>query len=180
MSATSPSTPELPTESVPRLAELYWERAYRFAAMVTRNDQESQDVAQEALVRALNQADSYDPERGSFEAWLWTIVLNAARDAGRASGRRVALLERLYRHQVRISAQLEDLAIRRLGDGDLLAAVRQLPRRPRTVVGLRFGAGLSYRQIGEQLGLSEAAALMAVRRALGRLRKELVSKEALK
>jgi RNA polymerase sigma-70 factor, ECF subfamily len=179
MSASSRSIPELPTEAVPQLAELYWERAYRFAAMITRDDQESQDVAQEALVRVLNQAHNYDPARGSFEAWLWTIVLNTARDAGRASGRRIALLDRLHRHELRNGGQLEDLAIRRLRDADLLAAVRRLPKRPRTVVALRFGAGLSYREIGEQVGVSEAAALMAVRRALGRLRKELESTEAL-
>src|SRR5438270_8737717 len=115
MSAASPSTSELPTESVPRLAELYWERAYRFAAMITRNDQESHDVAQEALVRVLNQAESYDPARGSFEAWLWAIVLNAARDAGRASGRRLALLDRLHRRELRTGGELEYLAIRRVG-----------------------------------------------------------------
>jgi RNA polymerase sigma-70 factor (ECF subfamily) len=160
-----------------QLVELYWERAYRFAAMLTRNDQESRDVAQEALLRVLSHADRFDPARGPFETWLWTIVLNAARDAGRASGRRVALLDRLYRQHTHESGDLEDLTIRRLGDDELLAAVRHLPKRQRTMVALRFGADLSYREIGNQLGLSEAAALMAVRRALARLRRELQHKE---
>jgi RNA polymerase sigma factor (sigma-70 family) len=56
--------------------------------------------------------------------------------------------------------------------------VWRLPKRQRTLVALRFGAGLSYREIGHQLGLSEAAALMAVRRALTRLRHELQHREA--
>jgi RNA polymerase sigma-70 factor (ECF subfamily) len=178
MGAIGSQPPELQTESVSQLVELYWERAYRFAAMLTRNDQESVDVAQEALLRVLSHADRFDPARGPFETWLWTIVLNTARDAGRASGRRVALLDRLYRQPVRDSGDPEDLAIRRLGDDELLAAVWRLPKRQRTLVALRFGAGLSYREIGHQLGLSEAAALMAVRRALTRLRHELQHREA--
>jgi DNA-directed RNA polymerase specialized sigma24 family protein len=50
---------------------------------------------------------------------------------------------------------------------------------PRTLIALRFGAGLPYREIGKQMGLSEAAALMATRRALARLRKEIEPKETL-
>ena len=78
-----------------RLVEAYWERAYRFAAMVTRSDQESADIAQDALLKVLRQLDRFDPEQGTFESWLWRIVLNVARDAGRAAGRRQALLDRL-------------------------------------------------------------------------------------
>jgi DNA-directed RNA polymerase specialized sigma24 family protein len=47
------------------------------------------------------------------------------------------------------------------------------------VIALRFGAHLTYREIGEHLGMTEAAALMATRRALSALRKEIESKEAL-
>jgi RNA polymerase sigma factor (sigma-70 family) len=67
--------------------------------------------------------------------------------------------------------------LRRLDDARLLAAVRRLPKRPRTVIALRFGAQLSYREVGAQIGLSEAAALMATRRALARLRLLLQTEE---
>jgi len=56
---------------------------------------------------------------------------------------------------------------------EVLEAVRALSPRHRAVVALRYGADLSYRQIGQALGISEAAALMATRRALAKLRKRL-------
>ena len=77
------------------LAEHYAHPVHRFAAMVTRNSQDSADLAQEALVRALRLRHRYDPQRGTFEAWLWRIVVNVARDAGRAARRHRFLLDRL-------------------------------------------------------------------------------------
>jgi RNA polymerase sigma-70 factor (ECF subfamily) len=159
---------------------VYWERAYRFAAMITRSDQESSDIAQQALVKVWRQLDRFDPEQGSFDSWLWRIVLNVARDAGRAAGRRQALMDRL-RALAREEPErdVEEAALRHLNDERLLKAVRRLSKRPRTVIALRFGAHLTYREIGEHLGMTEAAALMATRRALSALRKEIESKEAL-
>jgi len=156
------------------LARLYWDRAYRFAALVTRNDQESSDIAQEALLKVFRNADRFDPSKGPFESWLWQIVLNVARDAGRAASRRRSLLERLRRDQAtRGEADAGLLAIQRIGDRELVAAVRRLPKRPRTLIALRFGAELSYSEIGNQLGLSRPAAVMATRRALDLLRAQI-------
>lgn len=163
--------------SATELVEAYWERAYRFAAMLSRSPQEAGDIAQEALVRAVASFERYDPARGSFESWLWAIVLNAARDAGRAAGRRRLLWERLRTQEWKRDIPIEDTAVQRLDDAAVLAAVRRLPTRARTVVALRFGAQLGYREIGQQLGISEGAALMATRRALALLRRDL-SEEA--
>ena len=157
--------------------EDYWPRAYRFAVMITGNDAEAKDIAQEALIKAWRQAGSYDPHRGTFDAWLWRIVLNVARDAGRAARRRMALWDRLRDHQPS-PVDVESLALDHIDDQALLAAVRRLPKRPRTLIALRFGAHLAYREIGGQMGLSEAATLMATRRALAALRRDLTSLEA--
>ena len=152
----------------------YWVDAYRFAAMLAHDAQESQDIAQDALLLVVRKLDRFDPARGSFESWLWRIVLNVARDAGRASVRRASLFDRVQRDAwTAAGADVEDIALQNLGDAELLGAVRALNRRPRTLLALRFGARLSYPEIGAQLGISEAAAIMATRRALAHLRRKL-------
>ncbi|MHB8394587.1 MAG: RNA polymerase sigma factor [Candidatus Dormibacteria bacterium] len=154
------------------LASAYSEKVHRFAAMVSRGDQDSADLAQEALLRAIRALPRFDPARGSMDAWLWRIVVNCCRDAGRVSRRRLALFDQLQRvHQA--SADAEREALRKLTDHELLEAVRALSPRYRTLIALRYGAGLSYAEIARQVGTTERAAIMAVRRALIRLRQRL-------
>jgi RNA polymerase sigma factor (sigma-70 family) len=149
------------------------ESVYRFVTMVARSEQDSADLAQEALARALRSFERYDSSKGPLDAWLWKIVINVARDAGRASIRRHRLAEKLGRPGPGDVTTVEDEALRGLTDAALLAAVRGLPVRARTLVALRFGAHLSYPQIAAQMGLTSQAAVMATRRAVEHLRREL-------
>jgi RNA polymerase sigma-70 factor (ECF subfamily) len=140
--------------------------------MVARRNAEAEDIAEEALLKAIRTLDSYDPRRGSIEGWLWTIVVSAAQDAGRAAGRRLALWERLTRLP-EPSESIESIALDRLSDAQLLDAIRGLPSRDRTLIALRFGAGLDHAATGAAVGISAAAATMALRRALHSLRRRL-------
>lgn len=163
-----------PRPTADEVIALYWERAYRFASMVAKGDEDSGDIAQEALTAAIRSLDRFDPAKGSFSTWLWRIVLNTARDAGRASVRRRLLLDRLARQTRTIPLEdPESLAIDRLSDQRLLDAVRALKPRPRTLIALRFGAQLSYSEIAAHIGVSESAVVMATRRALANLRHQL-------
>ena len=158
------------------LCARYAERVYRFAAMVARQDIEAEDIAQEALERSIRKLGQFDPRRGTVENWLFRIVTNAAKDAGRVASRRLALWQRLVAQRPDPEADADEVEVRaldRLSDGDLLAAVRRLRPRERTVIALRFGADLDHASIGAAIGLSPNAARVAVRRALDRLRDQL-------
>ncbi len=166
--APGPLTPE-------RLAEEYAPLVYRFSAMICRDLHQAEDLSQEALLRAMQALDRFDPARGSAEGWLWRIVVNLARDSGRAAGRWALAWDRLTARGTAESWQepVESLVIRRLRDEELLEAVRTLPRRHRTLIGLRFGASLSYAEIGAQFGQNEDAVKQATYRALASLRRRL-------
>jgi RNA polymerase sigma factor (sigma-70 family) len=139
----------------------------RFAAFVALPS-DAEDIAQDALIKALRNLDRFDSKRGSIEAWLWRIVVNTARDAQRRAWTRATLPDRLGGESTFTSA--EDVAIERLSAAELLAHVRRLPPRDRELIGLRFGADLDTAHVGEAVGLSAESARRAIGRALGRLR----------
>lgn len=83
------------------LCERYADRVYRFAAMVSRSGGDAMDLAQAALEHAIRGLPKMDPDRGDIEGWLYRIVVNAARDAGRVARRQHALLDRARTLMVR-------------------------------------------------------------------------------
>ena len=151
------------------LCARYAPRVYRFAAMVAAGDVEAEDLAQDALVRAIRNLGRFDARRGSVETWLWRIVVNDAMDAGRVSTRRHRVWER-FLSQPTTAENVEDLALMRITASELLAAVRRLRPRERGMIALRFGAGLGFADVGAAYGITPAAATMAIRRALDTLR----------
>jgi RNA polymerase sigma-70 factor (ECF subfamily) len=145
--------------------------------MVSPRGAEPDDLAQQALLRALEAINTFDPRRGTLDAWLWRIVVNVGRDAGRVVRRRELLLERLARDHSMVGASPESVALDQWRDRELVAAIRDLPRRYRSLIALRYGAELSADEVAAVLGTTRMAVAKATRRALDTLRARLVAME---
>lgn len=159
--------------SAEELCRRYSLSVCRFAAMAAGGPADADDLAQEALLRAIRAIHTYDSAKGPPEGWLWRIVANTARDAARRRERARWLLERLTFAAPRESESVEAAVLTRLRDADLHAQMRLLPHRDRTLLALRYGAGLDTDEVGAAVGLSPDSAGKAIRRALARLRARL-------
>jgi RNA polymerase sigma-70 factor (ECF subfamily) len=155
------------------LCRRYASSVCRFAGMVAGSASDADDLAQDALLRAVRAIRTYDSAKGSPEAWLWRIVVNAARDSARRRERARWLLEKVTFAAPRESESVEDEVLARLRDSDLHAQLRGLPHRDRTLLALRYGAGLEVAEVGAAVGLSPDSTGKAIRRALARLRARL-------
>jgi RNA polymerase sigma-70 factor (ECF subfamily) len=155
------------------LCRRYAPSVCRFAAMIARSSPDADDLAQDALLRAVRAIGSYDPARGTPEAWLWRIVVNAARDSAHRGDRARALLARLAFNSPRESESVETTVLANLRDADLHAQLRLLSYRDRALLALRYGAGLDTAEVAAAVGLSPDSAGKAIRRALARLRARL-------
>jgi RNA polymerase sigma-70 factor (ECF subfamily) len=144
--------------SLHELEELYRSRFdvfARVAASVTGDGERARDAVQEAFATAVRKRGSFRGE-GPLEAWVWRIVLNAARSDVRRSIRAVDY------EQAATNGHPER-------DAELRAALARLPERQRTAVFLRYYADLDYVAIGEALGIrtgTVAATLNAAHIAL--------------
>jgi RNA polymerase sigma-70 factor, ECF subfamily len=153
------------------LCEIYAKRIYKFAQMISTDSRNAEDLAQDALERAIRGLKSFDPAKGEIEGWLWRIVVNASRDAGRILGRQRLAFERLAGRWV-VDQKVVDLADH-ISRAEVLDAVRALSPRHRAVIALRYGADLDFQHVGQALGITESAASMVTRRALANLRTRL-------
>ena len=122
----------------------------RVAAAIAGDRELGRDAVQEAFAKAVRGRRSYRGA-GTLEAWVWRIVVNAARDARR-----------------RRPVPGEPLEAGANGSGPVLA-LDLLTDRQREIVFLRYYADLDYAAIAEALAISPGtvgATLNAARRTL--------------
>lgn len=151
-----------------QLCAQYATRVARFASMAAGNDADADDIAQDALLKAIGALDRYDPQRGSLDAWLFRIVANTARDTGRRARVR-DMFARVF-PQPAPSADPEAAAIERSTASEVYLAIARLNARDRELLALRFGSELSTSEVGTIVGLGAESARRAIGRALERLR----------
>jgi RNA polymerase sigma-70 factor (ECF subfamily) len=144
---------------------------YRYARSRTSTEEDGIDLTAVTFERALGAIGRYRPSGGGFVAWLLRIARNAAIDHGRRA-----------RPVVDLVADLEDrhpdhgpeaAALGRERRRALARALATLPGEQRDAIVLRFGSGLTARQIGDVLGKREAATQKLLSRALVTLRERI-------
>ena len=132
----------------------------RVAASVTGDSDRARDAVQEAFARAVRGRRSFRCE-GPLEAWVWRIVLNAARSAAPKAS----------------PTMDEDRLAASNGhperDVELRVALARLPERQRTTVFLRYYADLEYAAIGDVLGIQTGTVSATLNAAHAALRSQL-------
>lgn len=132
---------------------------YRFLLFSVGPD-DAADCLQETLVAALRAYPRLE-DGSNLRAWALTIAHRKAIDAHRARARRPLPVDRFPERGVGPEP---------LPDESLWDAVGQLAPKQRASIVLRFVSDLAFRQVGEIIGCSEAAARQSVRDGLARLR----------
>jgi RNA polymerase sigma factor (sigma-70 family) len=135
------------------------------------------DLAQEAVQASWPQAwrkmsTIRDPER--LRPWLISIAVNETKQIVRRRGRRMV-------REIPIDAEGSGWNVAstrgdpgaRTAELDLANALKNLDERDRTLVGLRYAAGLTSTEIGRITGMSAGGVRSRLARLLDRLRKEL-------
>jgi DNA-directed RNA polymerase specialized sigma24 family protein len=139
------------------LEELYRTQRPQFcraAAAIAGDRALGEDVVQDAFARAVRKRRAYRG-RGSLEAWVWRIVVNAARAARR---KRPVPVDLHDRHENPSP-----------NGGGVLLPLDLLTDRQREVLFLHYYADLDYATIAEALGISPGtvgATLTTARRVL--------------
>lgn len=159
--------------AVALLFERYADPVYRYALARSGSSAVADDVVGETFLAVLETLERFDPLRGSFAAWLFTIAARRVSDHARRERRFWRAVTRHWSPPPAPDDDALDQLVRREDAARLRAALARLPADERELVLLRYAAGLTSAQIGELLGLSAGATRMRLSRVRERLALDL-------
>lgn len=148
------------------LFDRYYERLRAFAYRIMLDDGAAEDVTQESFIKAARGIHNLEASR-TFQAWLYRICTNTARDALRAKRTHEAKLEHAARH-------LEILHDGKNADAASEAAfelMQGLSPEQREAVALVFLEDYTHAEAASRLGCAESTVSWRIYLAKRRLRK---------
>lgn len=166
-----------------RLVETYYEMIYRLALKMLNDSQDAEDILQETFIKAYQHIRNFDG-RSELSTWLYRIATNEALMQLRRKRPQTFSIEN---PEFSDEAEPEPVQIVDwccLPEEELISAeaqarmdvaIEKLPASLRVVFVLRDIQGLSTRETGEVLDLSETAVKTRLSRARLRLREDLSS-----
>lgn len=163
------------------LVERHSPAVFRLAYLMTRNEQDAEDVVQETFLKSFQQIRNYDAGRAAFGTWLHRIGVNCSLDVMR---RRKVRREKMpdlgegaefdWWEQVRAEGPSPE---RLTESGQIAAMVKPaldaLSATERTAFVLRHFEGCRTDEIAQVMGTGKSAAKQAVFRAVQKLRAAL-------
>ena len=162
----------------------YRRSVFGWLLRMSQDEGEAEDLHQEVWLKVIRGIDGYSA--GSFRAWLWRVVRNAAADRAR---KHVAepILDAPMEEGADAAAFVDQVpdetvvsVLTRMEEEERKAAVREavdgLSRRLKEVVLLRLNGELKFLEIADILGLPIGTVLGRMNLALAKLRQALSQK----
>lgn len=162
----------------------YRRAVFGWLLRMSQDEGEAEDLHQEVWLKVIRGIDGYSA--GSFRAWLWRVVRNAAADRAR---KHVAepILDAPVEEGADAAAFVDQVpdetvvsVLTRMEEEERRAAVREavdgLSRRLKEVVLLRLNGELKFQEIADILGLPIGTVLGRMNLALAKLRQALSQK----
>ncbi len=161
------------------LYRVYAADVYRLVYGLLGHQQDAEEVVQDSFVYAMRNLARYDPSRASFRTWLFIIATSRARNKRRRHWLPTVSLRQLLSVGVELPAEedvdrpLENRVEDANRQRDLMTALDTLSPKLREAAVLRYFEGLTYKEMGQILGVSHKTAKSRVRLAHRALRAEI-------
>jgi len=147
------------------LYDRYFERVLGYVRLRVRDEFICEDVASTVFTTALAQLCRFRGD-GTFAGWLFQIARNAVRDVQRRPA-----ASRLPHDPVAYEPDVEERFLAFERATHLHTQIRLLTPGQQHLIGLRYGAGLAFDEIGAMVGATPGTARVRVHRILEDLRR---------
>jgi RNA polymerase sigma-70 factor, ECF subfamily len=147
------------------LYDRYFDRVLGYVRLRIRDEPTCEDITSTVFTAALEQLRRFRGD-GAFAGWLFQIARNKVRDVER---RPAAAL--LGGEVTSSEPDLEERLLAHERAAQLRIAIRLLTPEQQHLIGLRYGAGLAFDEIGTIVGATSGTVRVRMHRTLEQLRR---------
>lgn len=168
--------------AISQLIERHSRRVRNYIRMLVKDHDLTEDIFQETFIKAVRVIDEGRYcDNGKFLSWVLRIAHNLVIYYFRNRRQNKSVTESDAGYDVLGTLKfadrtIEDELVSEQIERDIRSLVESLPEEQREVVRMRYFAGLSFKEIAEQTGVSINTALGRMRYALINLRKLIKEK----
>jgi len=147
---------------------------FRIAYRITGDAGKAEDVAHDAFIKYYQRGIPF-PDENQSKYWLIRVVRNIALNHEKRKARERNAFERLRKATPVATSSSEETYLQKEMEKEVQAALNLLPYKLRVVLVLKEYEGLTYREIGSIMGITEGNVKVRVFR--GREKLERIFKE---
>ncbi len=155
------------TERFEEVYDEYADRIYRFIYYKMYHTETAEDILSQVFLKAYEKWESYDPDKGSVSSWLYAIAGNTVIDHYRKK-RPTADIDDVWDlssdEDIQIDAERKDQM------NEIRGCLEKIDREQRDLVIMRIWDELSFKEIADITGKTEAGCKMSFYRALKKLK----------
>jgi len=160
------------SEAFGQLYDRYFKKIYSFIYYKVSQKETTEDLVSDIFIKVLANINKFDSQRGNFSSWLYRIARNTVIDYYRVN-------KQVYNLDNIIELSSEDNLDNSMDVNISLEEVKQklykLKEQQQDIIILRVWQQLSYKEISDIVGKSEASCKMVFARSIKELRLSLLT-----
>lgn len=158
------------TEKFGLIYDKYVKKIYNFIYYKTFHKETAEDILSQVFFKALNKINSYNPNSGSFSSWIYKIARNQIIDHYRTKKNNINI-EDVWNIEDGSNISLD--AENKIKLEQVKKYLSKYSAEQRDIIILKLWEEMSYKEIAEIMGKSEAGCKMMFSRAINKLRQEM-------
>lgn len=151
-----------------KLYDAFLDRIYKFVFYRVGHKELSEDITSTVFLKALQNIQKFNPDKGEFSTWLFAIAKNSVVDHFR-SGSYVELPLEEVESVDTVDSPFEQ-AVRSMDAQKAQSILNSLGEKERELIVMRLWDGLSHKEIAEILGQSEGSVRTSFSRTMTSLK----------
>ncbi len=162
---------QIQDDNVAEIFTHYYYKLYKYTLYRVGDHDITEDLVSEVFEKVVAKYSTYNPRKAKISTWLYAITNNTIINYYKKNN----VCDPINPEYKEFGQSAEESVIENESREYLLKALMHLDERSRNVIALKFGAGITNREIAQMLDLTETNVGTIIYRSLRYLREELIN-----